>query len=55
MSTCKRSDLQMLGYQPIMPKNLPDHFMKYALFTTHKRKTERSQHGNRLDLETLGS
>jgi hypothetical protein len=26
MSTCNRLDLQTLGSQPIMPKNLPDHF-----------------------------
>ena len=25
MSTCNRLDLQTLGSQPIMPKNLPDH------------------------------
>ena len=25
MSTCSRLDLQTLGSQPIMPKNLPDH------------------------------
>ena len=24
MSTCNRSDLQTLGSQPVMPKNLPD-------------------------------
>jgi hypothetical protein len=27
MSTCNRLDLQRLGSQPIMPKNLPDHWM----------------------------
>ena len=26
MSTCNRLDLQTLGTQPIMPKNLPDHW-----------------------------
>ena len=26
MSTCNRLDLQTLGSQPIMPKNLPDHW-----------------------------
>ena len=26
MSTCNRLDLQTLGSQPIMPKNLPNHF-----------------------------
>ena len=25
MSTCNRLDLQTLGSQPVMPKNLPDH------------------------------
>ena len=25
MSTCNRLDLQTLGYQPVMPKYLPDH------------------------------
>ena len=25
MSTCNRFDLQTLGSQPIMPKNVPDH------------------------------
>ena len=27
MSTCNRLDLQTLGSQPIMPKNLPDHWI----------------------------
>jgi hypothetical protein len=27
MSTCNRSDLQTLGSRPIMPKNLPDHWL----------------------------
>jgi hypothetical protein len=26
MSTCNRLDLQTLGSQPVMPKNLPDHW-----------------------------
>jgi len=26
MSTCNRLDLQTLGSQPIVPKNLPDHW-----------------------------
>ena len=25
MSTCNRLDLETLGSQPVMPKNLPDH------------------------------
>ena len=28
MSTCNRLDLQTLGSQPIMPKNLPDHCLR---------------------------
>jgi hypothetical protein len=28
MSTCSRLDLQTLGSQPIMPKNLPDHWTR---------------------------
>ena len=28
MSTCNRLDLQTLGSQPVMPKNLPDHWTK---------------------------
>ena len=27
MSTCNRLDLQTLGSQPVMPKNLPDHWV----------------------------
>ena len=30
MSTCNRLDLQTLGSQPNMPKNLPDHWFKYC-------------------------
>ena len=26
LSTCNRLDLQTLGSQPVMPKNLPDHW-----------------------------
>ena len=29
MSTCNRLDLITLGSQPVMPKNLPDHWTKY--------------------------
>ena len=28
MSTCNRLDLQTLGYQLVMPKNLPDHWLE---------------------------
>ena len=31
MSTCNRVDLQTLGSQPIMPKNLPDHCLRAEL------------------------
>ena len=27
MSTCNQLDLQTLGFQPVMPKNLPDHWV----------------------------
>jgi hypothetical protein len=33
MSTCNRLDLQTLGSQPIMPKNLPDHWVAMTLWT----------------------
>ena len=29
MLTCNRLDLQTLGSQPVMPKNLPDHRLKF--------------------------
>ena len=32
MSTCNRLDLQALGSQPVMPKNLPDHCLKHYIF-----------------------
>jgi hypothetical protein len=36
MSTCNRLELQTLGSQPIMPKNLPDHWMvHYSLKHIH--------------------
>ena len=28
MSTCNRLDLQTLESQPVMPKNLPDHWLE---------------------------
>ena len=31
MSTCNRLDLQTLGSQPVMPKNLPDHWLELLL------------------------
>ena len=30
MSTCNRLDLQTLGSQPLVPKNLPDHWSTSA-------------------------
>ena len=33
MSTCNRLDLQTLGSQPVMPKNLPDHRARAMLFS----------------------
>ena len=32
MSTCNRLDLQTLGSQPIMPKNLPGHYPVYYVY-----------------------
>ena len=29
ISTCTQLDLQTLGSQPVMPKNLPDYCMRY--------------------------
>ena len=40
MSACNRPDLQTLGSQPIMPKNLPDHWSRLT--------------NNRLNLKTSG-
>jgi len=40
MSTCNLLDLQTLGSQPIMPKNLPDHCSRALVQpTTSKRAT----------------
>ena len=30
MSTCNRLDLQTLGSQPVIPKNLPDHWSHHS-------------------------
>ena len=30
MSTCNRLNLQTLGSQPVMSKNLPDHWIKHG-------------------------
>ena len=38
MSTCNRLDLQTLGSQPIMPKNLPDQWCEVALRITRERE-----------------
>ena len=35
MSSCNRLDLQTLGSQPIMPKNLPDH---WSLLVGHQKQ-----------------
>ena len=32
MWTCNRLDLQTLGFQPIMPKNLPNHCIQEVVF-----------------------
>ena len=31
MSTCNRLDLETLGSQPVMPKNIPDHRSTLAI------------------------
>ena len=38
MSTCKRLDLQTLGSQQIMPKNLPDHSSGAQVVKDRKRE-----------------
>ena len=39
MSTCNRLDLQTLGSQPIMPKNLPDHCLGELLEISLPKKS----------------
>ena len=39
MSTCNKLDLQTLGSQPIMPKNLPGHSCKVKYFDAQIRET----------------
>ena len=39
MSTCNRLDLQTLGSQLIMPKNLPDHCMGLTLMENNVPST----------------
>jgi hypothetical protein len=41
MSTCKRLDLQTLGSQPVMPKNLPDHCTTVDVHDFIRRITDR--------------
>ena len=36
MSTCNRLDLQTLGSQPVMPKNLPDHWRESRNFDQNR-------------------
>ena len=38
MSACNRLDLQTLGSQQVMPKNLPDYWRAPDLFHMHFRK-----------------
>ena len=39
MSTiCNRSDLQTLGFQPIMPKNVPNHMIGYGCLYSRPKK-----------------
>ena len=35
MSTCKRLDLQTLGSQPTMPKNLSNHWVRVCMSQVH--------------------
>ena len=37
MSTCHWLDLQTLGYQPVMPKNLPNHWEGVHAFCNHQQ------------------
>ena len=37
MSTCNQLDLKALGSQPVMSKNLPDHWPTHAEFLLHQR------------------
>jgi hypothetical protein len=42
MSTCNRLDLQTLGSQPMMPKNLPDHCFSISMAVAIWRVPEKS-------------
>jgi hypothetical protein len=55
MSTCNRLDLQTLGSQPIMPKNLPEHCYTlpsnmHRILTQHGRCC---MHNNQLPTKSL--
>ena len=45
MSICNRLDLQTLGSQPVMPKNLPDHCIQHEVWL---QITDRLEDGHKL-------
>ena len=40
MPTRNRLDLQTLGYPPVMPKNLPDHWVRHEAVEFEKQSIE---------------
>ena len=42
MSTCNRLDLQTLGSQPVMPKNLPDHCLPSTKINSYMKTPSRN-------------
>ena len=42
MSTCNWLDLQTLGSQPVMPKNLPDHCLEACIYVSRCHMTCRN-------------
>ena len=55
MSTWKQLDLQTLGSQPVMSKNLPNHCFRgiYGVYLKLVKKNQKITTCKRLDLETL--
>ena len=49
MSTCNQLDLQTLGSQPIMPKNLPDHCTTVATPTFYMMRLSMLDHYARIE------
>ena len=52
MSTCNRLDLQTLGSQPIMPKNLPDHWSGWHAYPIFSIEIWRLPQGTELGIGT---